>query len=221
MPVGIFQPLRANNYVPNMVYHSDVDNDALGIMELTTPAAANNTSVVSAHDLTVAGDAVLQAAATQQAQVSGTYGRNLRIVLSGAGAPTVNIRGRDYLGQPVQETMTGNGTTPVLGLKAFYVIERVTYTAIAATTLNVGFDLKFGLPFRTNKLIAEAFNGDAAAAGTFVAALSLATAPTATNADVRGTYAMNAGNLADGARSFEFQFIADNGQLHGARQFFS
>lgn len=220
MPVGSFQPQRANNYVPNMVYHSDVEFDGLGIMELTKPLAANNTSIVNAFDITAAG-ALAPIVSTYLDMVKGTYGRNVRLVLSGAGTPTITVRGKDYLGQPMSEVLTGNGTTPVLGLKAFYFIDSITNTAVAATTMNLGFDLKFGLPFRAIKLLSEAQDGDPVAAGTFVAALATATAPTGTNADTRGTYAMHASHLADGVRSYEFQMIFDLGQLHGARQFFA
>jgi hypothetical protein len=57
----------------------------------------------------------------------------------------VTVRGRDYLNQKLSEQLTLNGATPVVGKKAFKVIEKIDFGLTAGTTVNVGLRLHFWL----------------------------------------------------------------------------
>jgi hypothetical protein len=130
------------------------------------------------------------------------------------------VRGYDYLGQSVVENLTANGTTPVLGVKAFQWVESVVAGASAdVASLSLGWTNLFGLPYTFQQLIAEAKNyAAAAAAGAFVTGLAEGTAATATNADPRGTY-LPATLLPDGVNVFEVTYMVRRGNLHGNAQF--
>jgi hypothetical protein len=210
-----------NNFVPSMQYHSDVAVSGLTRQyTITAPVAASATGILNAQSLATAGSTSTFVAGFDKTKM-GPWGRAVQIVLSGAGTPTVDIRGRDYLGQPMRETLTGNGTTPVLGKKAFKYIDSVTWTVVAATTMNVGYLDVFGLPLAANALVQEQVNDAVTAnAGTFVPAVKTDPA-TATTGDTRGTYAPHANNAANGSRNYQLVFIADKNALHGVKQFYS
>lgn len=149
------------------------------------------------------------------------WGRNLTCVASAACVRVLTATGYDYLGQKMQESMTLNGTTTVQGLKAFAYLTQVDIDALQTdvATVSVGFGNKFGLPFAGEALDIELKNGAAAAnAGTFTAALADATAATATNADVRGTY-LPVTVIPDGTNTFTILYILRRNNLHGNAQF--
>lgn len=216
---------RISHYVPACQFDAAVDPQSRNYrVSLGTPAAASASTqaVLAAQAITTAGTATTLVTSVTDSP----YGRALVIDLSGAGTPTVTIKGRDYLGQPVTEALTGNGTTAVNGVKAFKWIDSVTWTAVAAVTLDVGFADKLGLPFRTNKIIAEIEDGVAAGTlGTLVAGVR--TDPqTSTTVDPRGTYDPN-GTL-DATAEFEVIAVADpfinasgNGGLHGIAHYYA
>jgi hypothetical protein len=66
------------------------------------------------------------------------FGRNITVVASGAATSNVTVYGKDYMGQPMTESFTLNGATPVVGRKAFKWVDRITAGITAATTINVG-----------------------------------------------------------------------------------
>lgn len=210
-----------NNFVPDMQYHSDVGTDGITKQYTkTAPVAASATGILNAQSIATA-TSTSTFAATYSTTAMGQWGRAVQIVLSGAGTPTVDIRGRDYLGAPVRETLTGAGTTPVLGKKAFKYIDSITWTAVAATTMNVGWLDVFGLPFCADALLQERVSDAVTAnAGTFVAAVKTDPA-TATTGDTRGTYAPHANNAANGSRTYQLVYSCDKNKLHGVKQFYS
>jgi len=114
------------------------------------------------------------------------------------------------------EVLTINGTTAVLGLKAFAWISSVVFSSSTdTTTVNLGYRDCFGLPFAGDAMITEMKNGAAAAnAGTFVAALADATAETNTNADARGTY-LPVTVIPDGTNTFTVIYALRRNNLHG------
>lgn len=219
-----FFPQRVNVRVPSMAMAGMVmaSGDDTMVAEFGAPAALNSTGILAAQSVSAAGVAVTFAAAYQPTDaIMGRWGRCLRVVLSGAGTGNVVIRGRDYLNQRMQETIALNGATPVLGVKAFRYIDSITWPTVGAVTMDIGWRDCFGLPFRFKALVSELKNGIVTAnAGTFVAGLATATAATATNADVRGTY-LAATVIPDGTNTFEVRYLADNTNLHGNAQFFS
>jgi hypothetical protein len=215
-----FFPQRVNLRVPGMAYTGGMEGSDIYTASFGAPVALNNTGILAATAITAAIDVTTFAAAYAPTDaIMGRWGRALRVVLSGAGTPAIVVFGRDYLGQRMSESFTGNGTTAVLGIKAFKYIDRITCGAVSAVTLDVGWRDVFGFPVKFKQLIAEMKNDVVAAnAGTFVAGLANGTAATATNADTRGTY-LPVTVIPNGTNTFEVRYVADTLNLHGNAQF--
>lgn len=209
-----------NYYVPSMQYAADVMETGDVRVTLGAPVALDADGILAAQSIATAGNTTAFAATYSNAAM-GRYGRNVTVVASGAATSTVTIDGFDVYGQPMRETLTLNGTTPVLGVKAFKDVARVTYGATAATTINVGWGNALGLPYRAinTALTGERVSLAVPTAGTLVAGLALATTQTATTADPRGTYQPHSGVLPDGTRTYEFIYLADTDSLHGSAHF--
>lgn len=137
----------------------------------------------------------------------GKYGRNVIVLASGAATSTVTVIGRDYLGQPMRETLTLNGTNSVVGLKAFKYIDRITGTGTASTTIDLGWGVRLGLPYKTRAVEREYKDQVLAAAGTLTAPVVTDPA-TATTGDPRGTYTLT--GTPDGTAIFEIDVQLDN-----------
>ncbi|CAB4163734.1 hypothetical protein UFOVP810_49 [uncultured Caudovirales phage] len=218
--VAQFYPQRVNLRVPAMAYTADVTNGDIIHVQYGAPAALATSNIFNALSIAAAGTFVPQSTAytASEAQM-GRYGRGVQLVASGAYTGVVSVIGRDYLGQRMQENITGNGTTPVLGLKAFRYVDSIIVPTLGAVTIDIGTSNRLGLPYKFDQLIAETKNNIAAAnAGTFTPGLANTTTPTAGNADVRGTY-LPVTIVPDGVNTFELRYIADTSNLHGNRQF--
>lgn len=193
---GKYRPRRINQYTPAMGYHAGVIHGAPFRVNFGAPAVASATKIINASDATAGIDTttfltdnvdpVVAATAAEFPNGPG-FGRCLQVVLGGAGAVAVNVYGRDYLGQPMRETFTTNGNTPVIGVKAFKWIDRVTVAAVAQT-FSLGTTDKLGLPFCMSNVLAEELDGvRVATLGTLVTP-NLTDPQTATTTDPRGTY---------------------------------
>src|SRR5262245_52410479 len=134
-----YNPRRSNVRVDKLAFHSEVDATGECRIELGIPVAAAAAGVMSAVSIATAVTKGVAIVSTWKPSLMGPYGRNLTVVLSGAGTPTITIRGRDYLGQPMSEQFTGNGTTPVVGKKAFKWVDSLSSGAVGGTTVNVGY----------------------------------------------------------------------------------
>lgn len=211
-------PRRANMYVENMVFAADVDKNGFVRIELGTPVVADADGVIDGASIASALDKSATGIIAGHRDLMGRYGRNLTIVLSGAGTPAVTIHGLDYLGQPMSETFEGNGTTPVAGNKAFKEVTSITSAAVSATTIDVGYGTKLGLPYAIGALAAtdQYMDGVVATAGTFAAAV-LTDPQTATTGDPRGTYIPN--TAPNGARDYVLIGKVIEGDLHGIRHY--
>lgn len=216
---GEFFPRRTKQYVPNMQYAADVRKGGTGKIRIPALAAALATGILSATSIAVAGVATAFATTLTDAAM-GKFGRNVTVVASGAATSAVTVHGFDYLGQPMTEVFALNGTTPVLGKKAFKWIVRIAFDATAATTINVGWGTVLGLPYKllSNQveLVSNAVPGSA---GTVVAGSN--SAQTATSADARGTYTPHSSVVPDGVRYYDLQALFDDSNLHGLPQFTS
>jgi hypothetical protein len=216
--VGQFRPTYTSVRVPNMTGLAGIEGDDLFRVSFGAPPALNNTGFLAAQSIANAGGADI-ALTTTRLNAMAPFGRALRYVASAAATSTVTVTGRDYLGQRVREQITLNGTTPVLGVKAFRFVDRIDWGATAGVTIDVGWRDVFGLPFRAFQMVAETKNGAASAnAGTFVAGLAAGTAPTISNADVRGTY-LPVTVIPNGTNTFDILVIVDRSNLHGVAQF--
>lgn len=119
-------------------------------------------------------------------EIDAIYGACLSVVASGASSSKITIDGFDYLGQPVTEEVTLNGTTAVAGNKCFKYISKISVPASTAVTVSITRKLKLGLPFRTVKILCEERDGAVSSTGVLVAPTT--SASTATSNDPRGTF---------------------------------
>jgi hypothetical protein len=211
-----FNP-RYNVYVPACEYADDVVHSAPLIVDFGAVAAASATAIASAQSIATAVNV------NYAFTIPAKWGRNVTVVASAAATSAVVVIGRDYLGQPMRESLTLNGTTPVVGLKAFKFISRIEYAATAAVTVNVGTGARLGLPYRTATVLTEKLNSVAGTVGTLTAAI-LTDPQTATTGDPRGTYTTNA--TMNGTNRIEIAVLTDafvnasnNGGLFGIAHF--
>lgn len=207
-------PRRVSMYVPAMQYSADVNYNGETRVNFGAPAAASATAVLNAGSV----------ASGTQLDLGGVvatpdpYGRNITVVAGAAMSTTIIVYGFDYLGQGVAEGFTMNGTTPVVGNKAFKSFSYVTYTA-TATTLSIGLGLKLGLPYKSIRCVYEIANGLLAAAGTLQAP-SVVDPATLASLDPRGMYttttSMNGANIISAAFNMLNDVNTSNhGGLHG------
>lgn len=218
--IPTFFPQRVRMNVRQKAYTAGIEGDDVITAAFGAPLAANNTAILAAQSISSGGNTSTLAAAyvASEAQM-GRWGRGVRVVASGGSTALVTITGRDYLGQRMQEALTLNGATAVLGKKAFRYIDNIAWAAGGSVTLDVGITNLMGLPDKGKAMVNEIKN-DAISAngGTFVAGLANATTPTGTNADVRGTY-LPVTVIPDGTNTFEVRYVADTSNLHGNAQF--
>lgn len=212
-------PRRVNSRVDKLAFASEVDISGLARCELgVLPAAAAN-NIMNAVDIAAIitrGGVVLST--FNPDTMMGAYGRNVAVILSGAGTPTVTVRGRDYLGQPMSENIVAAGAVSVAGKKAFKTIDSITTSAaVAATTLNLGTGNVLGLPYAMLGVDAEIIDDAIAAAGTFVPATL--TAQTITSTDPRGSWTPV--SVPNGVRNVTLLGWVIPGQLHGVPHFTS
>lgn len=235
-PYGDYFPFAVSMRVPNMQYAADVTLGGSYCANFGAPLA------LSANGLLAANVMVNGSAVTTTTLVAGAgsataigynglvpfdsttirngWGRNITVVASAANARVLTVTGYDYLGSKLVETITVNGTTTVQGLKAFAWVTSLSFSSDTdTTTVNVGWGNKFGLPYKGVAMSVETKNGAIAAnAGTFTAGLATATAETATNADVRGTY-LPVTVIPDGTNTFEMWYIPNRVDLHGQARY--
>jgi hypothetical protein len=218
MAIGTNFPRRINTYVPAMAYSADVNYNGATRVNFGAPVAAVANSVGGSVSIATAGQVDLSNAAL----IADPFGRNITVVASGAATSNVTVYGWDYIGQPIAESFTLNGTTPVVGNKCFKSFNYATFGATAGTTINIGTGVKLGLPYKTIRCAYEVANGVVAAAGTLQAP-SLVDPQTNVTTDPRGAYTttttMNGTNII----SAVFDMVndvntANNGGLHGLRQ---
>lgn len=223
---------RYNAYVPAMGYSADVVHGAPVSVDLGTPAVADADSIVDGTSINAGFDIVVGDAGWNgvgvgsDGEIDAPYGRCLQVVASGAATSNVTIHGWDYLGQPMSESFTLNGTNAVVGVKAFKHLRRIVAGTTSSTTVDIGTTDKLGLPYRTVKVLSEEANEETVASlGTLVTAEN--TDPqTATTADPRGTYdpqtTLNGSTrLSITVLTNRYVNAAGNGGLHGIAHFSS
>lgn len=214
-----FFPQRINQRVPFMAYDAQVQQGGHIYVEFGAPATASTNGIVALQDMTAASNTGTFAATYLPATEStmARYGRAVQVVGSAATTGTVTVKGRDYLGQAMTENLTLNGTTPVIGVKAFKYIDNVAWTATASVNLSVGWATKLGLPYRimVNTMINEQLNGANTTAGTTV--IGNAGTQTATSTDPRGMYTPN--TAPNGTNTYTVMYLADQTNLHGNAHF--
>ena len=119
-------------------------------------------------------------------EIDALYGAALSVVASGASTSDINIKGFDYLGQPMTETVTLSGTTAVATKKCFKYIERIEIPASTAVTISITRKLILGLPYRTTKILAEERDGNTSTTSQLIAPTTVAS--TAISVEPRGKF---------------------------------
>lgn len=175
-------------------------------VELGSPALAVTNNIAAAQAVAGAGNLTLAAAVLTNPPTVPDVPRSWQIVSTNAGdtTQTVTVTGTDVYGAAMTELKTLNGTSIVLGLKAFFKITKVAISAACAGNVSMGTSTVLGLPVylpNAALIMKELIDGAAATAGTTVAGLSPNTKSTNATADVRGTYISNSAN--DGTKQFE------------------
>lgn len=211
-----------NYYVPAMQAGADLGQLLYERLNLGAPVVGDADGILNDESIATAGSTTTFETTYSSDNMS-LYGRCVSVVASGAATSTVTVIGRDYLGQPMRETLTLNGTTPVVGTKAFKYIDQVSFGATAGTTIDLGWNDKLGLPYKTVAVEREYANQVVAAAGTLVGP-SLTDPQTATTTDPRGTYDPTTTLNGSTVIEVDIQYsntvnASGNGGLHGIRHF--
>lgn len=202
---------RISVRVPDLMYAADVGIDGICTVDIPAMPAALATGIINAQSVAAAG--VAGPVVGFSPAVMGRYGRNVSVVLSGAGTGNVTLIGYDYLGQAIKETIALNGATPVLSKKMFFDISGVQYPTVGAVTMNVGYGAVLGVPYKVlgTELRGELMNDATPTAGALVAGV---TTQTLTSGDPRGTYTPN--TAPNGTNFYRFSCVVDRNQLHGS-----
>lgn len=235
-PYADYFPFGVSLRVPSMQYAADVTLNGpycckFGApLALATDGILNDCLMVSGSAVTVNTFTAGAGSATaigynglvpfDSTTIRNGWGRNVTAVASSTNTRVMTVTGYDYLGSKMVEAITLSSGSPVAGKKAFAWIESISFASASdTTTVDVGYGNIFGLPYALNALDVEIKNDAIAAnAATMVAALADATAATATNADVRGTY-LPVTVIPDGANTFEIWYIPRRMNLHGNAQY--
>lgn len=214
-------PQRTNQRVPAMAYDAQIQMGGHIYVEFGAPAASATNNIVTAQDMTNAGTLTSFAASyTPNAEaMMGRYGRCLSVQGSGATTGTVTIKGRDYLGQGIQENFTLAGTSTISGAKAFRYVDSVTWTATTGINLLVGVTNRLGVPYRVQStaITNELMNGTTVAAGALT--VGSTAVQSATSGDPRGYYVPS--TVPNGSNSYTLLYFADQTNLHGNAHFIS
>jgi hypothetical protein len=199
-----------NAYVPNMTHHHhlDINNETTvtftdTLVDATVLAALATVAISTTYDL--GADTIV---------IPEPFGRNIQILSTDAG--DITIKGTDFLGQQMTETITCTVGT-VAGKKAFKRITGYVTAADLAGDITIKSGGEYGLPFCAVEVVREVVDGVASTDGVITAAVSAT--PTATTGDVRGTF--NPNTAADGAKDIVVTYIATNaltGGLYGQVQ---
>src|SRR5262245_21154309 len=143
-------PYGVSVWVRNLEYAADVNIGQPYIANLGAPLAASATGILVTGALTSGAASTFTAGAGQvlngglvphdSLTKRNGWGRGLQLVASAASTRVCLVNGYDYLGQRMQESLTANGTTPVLGVKAWQWIDNIVCGASAdVVSISVGW----------------------------------------------------------------------------------
>ncbi|MFA5712253.1 hypothetical protein [Mycolicibacterium sp.] len=193
------------------------------LIDLGNPAAADVDTIALVQLAAGAGDMTLSGASVVDDIAVLDVPRNvtLTVATTNHSARTFTVYGADAYGEDVVETIAGPNANTVAGKKAFKTVTRVAVDgALATNGVSVGFGDVLGLPVHlpiTGLVVKEIEDSAIATAGTLVAGLSVLTKPTASNADVRGTYDPN--SACDGSKSFQLIALLPDPAFKGQAQY--
>lgn len=204
--------------------HGVTKNDGNAyVADMTVDESISDTNEVTVEWEDLAADDTVWLASTtvaastdydQDITIPETYGRN--VVVESTDAGDITIVGKDYLGQPMTETLTCI-VGDVDGAKAFKYITQIQASSGLAGDVILKAGQELGLPFCAVEVVRETVDGAAATEGTITAAVT--TTPSATTGDVRGTF--NPNTAGDGAKDIACTYVTTaklSGGLYGQVQ---
>lgn len=218
-----FLSSRYNAYVPACSYAMDAVHGQTYHVYFGTPAVSAADNILNDQSIATAATVLAASMVSGSTTSDARFGRNIRVIASGAATSTVTVNGWDYLGQPMTETLTLNGANSVVSTKAFRYLRSIVFGATSGTTVDVGWGARFGVPYVVTHCLGETADGVAAAAGTLTAGIR--TDPqTATTTDPRGLYTPT--TTPDAAKRLRAFFLisnyinaSGNGGLHGIKHY--
>ena len=162
--------------------------DTAGVCASQTPGSIP-TTVATALALTINGTRAVASRMTPDVP------RNVTVTsAANASTQTIGVVGTDITGAVMVEWIAGPNATTTQGKKAFATVTGAyIWGSGAAVAISLGVGKVLGIPFHltyTPLVIKELQDGAVPTAGTFVAAV--ASTPTGTTGDVRGTWTPNA-----------------------------
>ena len=177
------------------------------------PATLSTTAVAAAQAVAGAGNLTINGASASGGVATFDVPRAVQIVSSNAGdtTQTALFTGKDDYGVTMSELLAFNGTTPVLGQKAFKTITQVAISAALAGNASAGNTDIFGLPYAiasVNYIMAVKWAGALADDAATVAAADATSPATTTTNDVRGT--VDPSSAADGSRRLTVYMLLAN-----------
>lgn len=211
MPGGDEEPFR--------LPHSAISASGIYTISLGAPDTADADGVCEAQSPGAAGALTINGSLASGGVATFDVPRNVTIDSGGADDAVLTITGTDVYGNTMVEALTLNGTSAVVGKKAFKTITSVACSKAIANGAFVGSGDILGLPVflpGAGRVLAELQDGAAATAGTIVAGDTTEPA-TATSGDIRGTYDPNA--AADGSRKFSLVVALDDPTYLGGQQY--
>lgn len=208
---------NVNMFVPAAQFSADIDYlTGEYRADYGSVATVSAVGVLNGQNMTAAGNTNVFVAGYRAAL--GPYGRQLSFVGPAGATGTLTVQGRDYMGQPIRETVVMTAATPVNSAKIYRQLDLLTWTANAsATAVNVGFTDVLGVPYRTIAVQNWLENNLAATAGALVAGLPTASTPTATSVDPRGS--IDFASASNGVMTFSIIGLADLTSLYGGPHF--
>lgn len=200
--------------------------DVLKVVDLGVPVTASTEGI--ANDVTTYTNSTVTLTAADLLLTSLDVPRNVQVVAATtAHTQVVTISGTDYYGEVMTEALTLNGTTAVTGAKAFYGLTGASIPpGAAASTVDIGWGDKLGLPFRIDNAI-QRVNGGLLVdnivntTATFVTGLATTVTSTAGSGDIRGTVT-STGSLPNNSRRYTMLIhlpnISDKDVVFGVTQ---
>lgn len=160
-----YLPRNVNQYVPAMEFAADIIN-GVTIVNLGAPKAADPNGILSAASATTTAQTYTSAdwattfdgsstsLTTTAGQIDAKYGRCITAVGTAGSDHVITIKGKDYLGQVINENLTLNGTATLYGEKTFkYVDTVIAAVGSSGDTFDLGWDDRLGLPYNTQQLL--------------------------------------------------------------------
>lgn len=151
-PLGA--PNEQRSTLGGSVYNADVvtrlvasaNESYLDLINLGAPAALVTNGICLSQSLASSGALTLNGSLVSGGVATLDQPRAVQAVSSGAATAVLTVTGTDVYGATMVENITLNGTTAVLGKKAFKTVTGITSNAAIANPITVGSTDILGLP---------------------------------------------------------------------------